>query len=166
LSEVNADYLRLWQPAVRNHVDVRDTFVDKNQIAKPTATETPVGNGEVEVTLDYDAPTNEQVPGLRGLLDYLEQQYPAGCVNKYYTINRRQKTELLGDTHVFVRKTAKSTRNVQLNVETFAPTLLQRTRVARTQHLRVNVETFAPTLLQRTRVTQKITRPIYIFAPL
>ena len=142
LSELNADYLRLWQPAVRNHVDVRELFVAKNQIAEPTETQVPVGNGEVETTLGYEDPSNEQVPGLRGLLDYLEQQHPASTVNKYYTIHRRQKTEVLGDTHVLVRKTTKQIRNV-----------------------RVNVETFAPTLLQRTKITQKITRPVYIFAP-
>ena len=142
LSELNADYLRLWQPAVRNHVDVRELFVAKNQIAEPTETQVPVGNGEVETTLVYEDPSNEQVPGLRGLLDYLEQQRPASTVNKYYTIHRRQKTEVLGDTHVLVRKTTKQIRNV-----------------------RVNVETFAPTLLQRTKITQKITRPVYIFAP-
>ena len=71
----------------------------------------------------------------------MEQRNPASTINKYYTIHRRQKTELLGDTHVIVRKTVKQVRNV-----------------------RVHVETSAPTLLQRTRVTQKITRPIYIFA--
>ena len=141
LSEVDADYLRLWQPAARTHVDVRELFVAKSQIVEPTETEVPVGSGEFETTLEYPSPSNEQVPGLKGLLDYMEQRNPASTINKYYTIHRRQKTELLGDTHVIVRKTVKQVRN-----------------------MRVYVETYAPTLLQRTRVTQKITRPIYIFA--
>ena len=63
-------------------------------------------------------------------------------MNKYYTINRRQKTELLGDTHVFVRKTVKQTRN-----------------------LRVNVETYAPVLIQRQVRNVKVTRLVHIFAP-
>ena len=141
LAEVNADYLRLWQPSARNHVDVRDIFVAKEQIAQPTVVETPVGNGEIETSLVYQNPSNEQVPGLSGLLNYLGEQYPAAPVNKYYTINRRHRHEVLGDTHVFVRKSTKQVRNP-----------------------RVHVETYAPTLLQRTRITQKVTRPIYIFA--
>ena len=141
LSEINADYLRLWQPSARNHVDVRGIFVDKGAIVAPASVETPVGNGETETTLEYDAPSNEQLPGLKGLLDYLERQYPCSAVNKFYTINRKQTMQALGDTHVLVRKSTKQVRN-----------------------LRVNVETYAPTLLQRTKVTQKVTRPIYIFA--
>ena len=141
LSEVDADYLRLWQPAARTHVDVRELFVAKSQIVEPTETHVPVGNDEVQAVLEYPSPSNEQVPDLKGLLDYMEQRNPASTINKFYTIHRRQKTELLGDTHVIVRKTVKQVRNV-----------------------RVHVETYAPTLLQRTRVTQKVTRPIYIFA--
>ena len=165
LSEVNADYVRLWQPSARNHVDIREIFVDKQQIVEPVETEVPVGNDEVEVTLDYPNPSNEQIPGLKGLLEYLDLRNPASDINKYYTINRRQKTEVLGDTHVLVRKTTRQVRNVRVHVETTVPVLLQRTRVS--QHITrpVHVETFAPVLLQRTRVTQKITRPIYIFAP-
>ena len=142
LSEVNADFLRLWLPAARNHVDVRDIFVAKAQVAVPTAIETPVGNGEVETKLEYDAPSNEQVPGLKGLLEYLEEQYPGAPVNKYYTINRKQNMQALGDTWVLQRK-------VSQNVT----------------HRRISVEQYAPVLLQRTRIIQKITRPIYIFAP-
>ena len=42
--------------------------------------------------------------------------------------------------------------------------MLVRKTVKQVRALRVHVETYAPTLLQRTRVTQKVTRPIYIFA--
>ena len=49
LSEVNADYLRLWQPAARTHADVRDIFVDKSAITEPVVVETPIGGtGEVD----------------------------------------------------------------------------------------------------------------------
>ena len=77
LSEVNADFLRLWQPAARNHEDVREIFVDKGAIIEPTVVETPIGGtGEVDTSLEYPGATNEQVPALQGLLDYLGQQYP------------------------------------------------------------------------------------------
>ena len=36
LSEVNTDYLRLWQPAARNHEDIREIFVDKAAVTEPT----------------------------------------------------------------------------------------------------------------------------------
>jgi len=140
LAEVNADFLRLWQPSQRNHEDIREIFVDQGAIAAPTTVETPVGNGEVETSLEYENPTDEQIPGLKGLLDYLAERYPCSEINKYYTINRTHRHQNLGDTHVFVRKTTKQVRNVRLLVETYAPTILHRTHVA-----------------------QKITRPIYIF---
>ena len=142
LSEINADYLRLWQPSARNHVDVRDIFVDKGAIVAPASVETPVGNGETETTLEYDAPSNEQLPGLKGLLDYLEQQYPCSAVNKYYTINRKQQAQFLGDTWVTQRKITQNVRR-----------------------LSVSVEQYAPVLIQRQVRNVKVVRPIYVFAP-
>ena len=60
LSEVNADYLCLWQPAITNHVDIRGIFVDKSQVTTPDVVQTPVGNGEVETSRVYNNPNNEQ----------------------------------------------------------------------------------------------------------
>jgi len=143
LSEVNADYLRLWQPAARNHVDVRDIFVDKGAITEPTVVETPIGGtGEVDTSLEYLGATNEQVPALRGLLDYVAEQYPPAPVNKYFTINRKQQAQFLGDTWVLQRTTQKQVRN-----------------------LRVSVEQYAPVLIQRQVRNVKVVRPIYVFAP-
>ena len=143
LAEVDADYLRLWQPSARNHVDVRDIFVDKEVVTEPVAPHVPVGNGEVETSLEYPGPTNDQVPALKGLLEYLDQLYPPAPVNKYYTIHRKQQAQLLGDTWLQQRRVAKTVRN-----------------------LRVSVEQFAPVLIQRQVRNVKVVRPVYIFAPL
>ena len=143
LSEVNADYLRLWQPAARNHEDIREIFVDKAAVTEPTVVETPIGGtGEVDTSLEYPGATNDQVPALRGLLDYVAEQYPPAPVNKYFTINRKQQPQFLGDTWVLQRKVSQSVRN-----------------------LRVSVEQFAPVLIQRQVRNVKIVRPIYVFAP-
>ena len=143
LSEVNADYLRLWQPAERNHVDVREIFVDKGAITAPTVVETPIGGtGEVDVSLEYPGATNDQVPALRGLLDYIGEQYPTAPVNKYFTINRKQQAQFLGDTWVTQRKVTQNVRR-----------------------LSVSVEQYAPVLIQRQARNVKVVRPIYVFSP-
>ena len=141
LSEANADYLQLWQPAVTNHVDIRGIFVDKSQVTTPDVVQTPVGNGEVESSLVYNSPNNKQIPALKDLLDYLAQ-YPNGTVNKYYTINRTQQAVFNGDTQLLNRQVIKKTRNQ-----------------------RVTIEQHAPITIHRTKVTNKIARPIYIFNP-
>ena len=143
LSEVKADYLRPWQPAARNHEDIREIFVDKAAIIEPTVVETPIGGtGEVDTSLEYPGATNDQVPALRGLLDYVAEQYPPAPVNKYFTINRKQQAQFLGDTWVLQRKVVQNVRR-----------------------LRVSVEQYAPVLIQRQVRNVKVVRPIYIFAP-
>ena len=144
LSEVNADYLRLWQPAARNHEDIREIFVDKAAVTEPTVVETPIGGtGEVDTSLEYAGATNDQVPALRGLLDYVAEQCPPAPVNKYFTINRKQQAQFLGDTWVLQRKVVQNVRR-----------------------LRVSVEQFAPVLIQRQVRNVKVVRPIYVFSPL
>ena len=143
LSEVNADYLRLWQPAARNHEDTREIFVDKAAVTETTVVETPIGGtGEVDSSLEYPGATNDQVPALRGLLDYVAEQYPPAPVNKYFTVNRKQQAQFLGDTWVLQRTTQKQVKN-----------------------LRVSVEQYAPVLIQRQVRNVQVVRPIYVFAP-
>ena len=142
LSEVNADFLRLWQPAVLNQIDIREFFVDEGQITNTDVVTTPMGNGEVETSLVYSNPTNKQIPALNDLLDYLAQ-YPNCTVNKYYTINRTQQAVFNGETHLLNRQVTKNIK-----------------------HQRVMIEQFAPITIRRTKVTNKVTRPIYIFSPL
>ena len=150
LSEVNADYLRLWQPAARNHVDVRDIFVDKGAITEPTVVETPIGGtGEVDTSLEYQGATNEQVPGLKGLLDYMAEQYPPCPVNKYVTINRKQEAQFQGDTWVLQRKMSQNVRNLKVSVEQYAPVLNQRKVSRNVRNVKVSVESYAPVMVQR-----------------
>ena len=114
LSEVNADYLRLWQPAARNREDIREIFVDKAAVTEPTVVETPIGGtGEVDTGLEYPGGTNDQVPALRGLLDYVAEQYPPAPVNKYFTINRKQQAQFLGDTWVLQRKVVQNVKRLR-----------------------------------------------------
>ena len=103
LSEVAADFVSLWNPAALRHEEVRDLFVPKSAVAQPTEIQIPVGD-EVDTTLVYPEPTNEQVPGLKGLLEYLEQiEGPGGTVHKHYNISRKGFALNAGDTH-FVNK--------------------------------------------------------------
>ena len=141
LSEVTADYLRLWQPAARNHEDIREIFVNKGVITEPVVVETPIGD-EVDTSLEYPGATNDQVPALKGLLDYIGEQYPPLPVNKYFTINRKQQAQFLGDTWVLQRKVSRNVKN-----------------------LRVSVEQYTPVLIQRQVRNVKVVRPIYVFAP-
>lgn len=141
LSEVNADFLRVFNPATRVHEDVRDIFVPKASLTEPAVVETQVGD-EIDLSLAYENPTNEQVPALQGLLEYLDDRFQgSGTINKYYTINKRYNHTREGDTHVTQLKRQINTRN-----------------------LRFHIETYAPVFYQKKISTTKVVRPIYIFA--
>ena len=185
LPEINADVVRRWPPAKVNHEDIRSTFVDQNQVTEPIVVETPIGD-EIDTTLVYDAPTNEQIPALKGLLDYIAQ-YPNGTVNKYFTVHRKQQAVFQGDNHNFTRKltqnnnktqqcvfqgdtqviqrnVSKRVQNMRMSIEQNAPMIIQRTHVNKNISRPIHIEQFCPVLIQRTQVNNKITRPIYIFA--
>ena len=67
LSEITADFVRLWDSSALQHKDVRELFVHKSSVVAPELVELQVGQ-EIDAELIYPAPTNEQVPGLKGLL--------------------------------------------------------------------------------------------------
>ena len=150
LSEVNADYLRLWQPAARNHVDIREIFVDKGAVTEPVVVETPIGGtGEVDTSLEYPDATNDQVPALKGLLDYMDERYPPLPCNNYVTINRTQQAQFQGDTWLLQKKVAQNVRNLKVSVEQFAPVLNQRKVSRNVRNVKVSVESYAPVMVQR-----------------
>ena len=185
LSEINADFVRLWQPAKVNHEDIRNIFVDQNQVTEPVIVQTTIGD-EIETTLVYDAPTNQQIPALKGLLDYLSQN-PYGTINKYFTVHRKnqavfqgdnhsftrkltqnnQKTQQCvfeGDTHVLQRRVSKSVQNMRMSIEQNAPVLIQKMHLNKNITRPIHIEQFSPVIIQRTHVHNKISRPIYIFS--
>ena len=63
-------------------------------------------------------------------------------MNRYFTINRKQQAQFLGDTWVLQRKVVQNVRR-----------------------LRVSVEQYAPVLIQRQVRNVEVVRPIYVFAP-
>ena len=139
LSEVNADVLRLFNVSSRQHEDIRDIFVHGSSVVQPVVVETPVGD-EIDTSLVYENPTNDQVPALQGLLDYLGEQYPAGDINKYYNIHKKFTHRVDGDVHVTHIKRHVSKRDVRFSLDVYAP------------------------MVYNKRVyTTKIFRPIYIF---
>ena len=143
LNGVSADFLRPCQQSKLNHEDIREIFVDMGAITEPTVIETPIGGtGEVDTHLDYPGATNEQISALKGLFQYIGEKYRAQPVNKYFTINRKQQAQFLGDTWVLQRTTQKQVKN-----------------------LRVSIEQYAPVLIQRQVRNVKVVRPIYVFAP-
>ena len=139
LSEVHADFVRLFNTSARRHEDIRDMFVHKSEVTVPETVEVPVGD-EVDTSLQYTNPTNNQVPALQGLLSYLDQQYPPQPVNQYYTINRRHTHRQEGDTHTTLLRRTVQKRDVRVLIDVYAP---------RVYHKRV-------------QVTKNI-RPIFIF---
>ena len=185
LSEINADFVRLWQPAKVNHEDIREIFIDQSAITEPAIVETSIGD-EIETELVYDAPTNQQIPSLKGLLDYLSQN-PNGTVNKYFTVHRKQQAVFQGDNHSFTRKltqhnnktqqcvfqgdtqviqrnVSKRVQTMRMSIEQNAPMLIQRTHVNKNISRPIHIEQFSPVIIQRTHVHNKISRPTYIFA--
>mgnify|MGYP002809663163 CR=1 FL=1 len=91
LSEVTADFVKLWDGAALQHKDVRELFVNKASVVAPELVELQVGQ-ETDTELVYPAPTNEQVPGSRGLLEYIDARGTGGVVNKHYNLKRKHFT--------------------------------------------------------------------------
>ena len=91
LSVITADFCRLWDGAALQHKDVRELFVNKASVVAPELVELQVGQ-EIDTELVYPTPTNEQVPGLKGLLEYIDARETGGVVNKNYNIKRKHFT--------------------------------------------------------------------------
>ena len=89
LADVACDRLSLWNSEARAHQDVRELFVSNGQITQPTRVQQAVGD-EIDEILLYEAPTNEQVPALKDLVEYIQQERlgEGSVVNKYYDIHR------------------------------------------------------------------------------
>ena len=106
LVEVAADFVSLWNPKSRSWVNVREVFVEKGQITSPVTVTIPVAD-EVETLLTYPNPTAAQIPDLKGLMAYLEQQQRLagpGVTNKYVNVKRKNYFIFEGDTHITKKK--------------------------------------------------------------
>jgi hypothetical protein len=157
LSEVTADFVRLWDGGA--HREVREMFVNKQAVVSPQAVEVQVGQ-EVDTELLYPEPTDEQVPGLRGLLEYIDARGTGGVVNKHYSLKRKHFTLNEGPVQqVQQHKTLHTHKHEQLC--TIEHHSYQKT-VKRTNL--VILEVFAPVLLVKQVRNVRVTRPIYIFA--
>ena len=142
LSEIAADYVRIFDANSRSWTDVRDVFVTKGQITSPVTVSIPVAD-EVETFLAYQNATSNQVPALDGMLAYIAQQkLGAGSVtNRYVTVRRKNFFTIEGDTHV-------TQKAITLQV------------VKRP----VFMDIFAPTFVTRKILKQKVVRPTIILA--
>ncbi len=88
LSEITADFVRLWDGEALQHKDVRELFVQQASVVSPQAVEVQVGQ-ETDTELIYPAPTDEQVPGLKGLLEYIDARGTGGVVNRHISLKRK-----------------------------------------------------------------------------
>ena len=142
LVEVAADFVSLWNPKSSSWVNVREVFVEKGQITSPVTVTIPVAD-EVETLLTYPNPTAAQIPDLKGLMAYLEQQQRLagpGVTNKYVNVKRKNYFIFEGDTHI----TNKLITVQNVKRPTFT-------------------DVYAPTLTTKKIIHQKVVRPTTIF---
>ena len=181
LSEVTADFVRLWDSSALQHKDVRELFVHRSSVVSPDLVEIQVGQ-ETDTELVYPAPTDEQVPGLKGLLEYIDARGAGGVVNKHVSLKRKHfhlqegpvqqvQQQVTRHTHkhehlcVVEQHTQQKhsshhhTHKHQLNSESHHSyqKIVKRTNL-------ILLEVFAPVLLVRQTRNVRVTRPIYIFA--
>ena len=158
LSEVTADFVRLWDGAALAHREVREIFLNKQAVVAPQAVEVQVGQ-EVDTELLYPEPTDEQVPSLKGLLQYIDTR-GGGAINKTYHMKRQHFTLNEGPVQqVQQYKTHHTHRHEQLcTIDHHS----YRKTVKRTSL--VLLEVFAPVMLVKQIRNVRVTRPIYIFA--
>ena len=158
LSEITADFVRLWDGEALQHKDVRELFVQQASVVSPQAVEVQVGQ-ETDTELIYPAPTDEQVPGLKGLLEYIDAR-GGGVVTKHYSLKRKHYAINEGPVQqVQSHKAFHTHRHEHLyneNHHSYQKVVNKTSRVM--------LEIFAPVMLVRQTRNVRITRPVYIFA--
>ncbi len=123
LSELTCDFVRLWEGEKLQHTDVRELFVHQANVVAPVAVEVQIGQ-EIDTELVYPAPTDEQVPSLKGLLEYIDARGTGGDVKKYYTNNRKHFSLQEGPMQtVQQKKTVKQHKHEQLHTTEHHTTL-------------------------------------------
>jgi hypothetical protein len=181
LSEITADFVRLWDGEALQHKDVRELFVHKSSVVSPELVELQVGQ-EVDMELVYPAATDEQVPGLKGLLEYIDARGTGGVVNKHYNLKRKHFHLQEGPVQQVQQHREQHThKHEQLCV------VEQHTQQKHTSHHHTHkhqlhteshhsyqkivkktsltiLEVFAPVMLVRQVRNIRVTRPTYIFA--
>ena len=84
--EIEADHIAL-RDETGEATPIQNLFVGVEQITTPSLHETPIGPGLPPMqTLVYEDPTDDQVPALSSLLEYLEQDRAQKTY--YLTTNR------------------------------------------------------------------------------
>ncbi len=133
LSEITCDFVRLWDAEALQHRDVRELFVHQVSVVSPEAVEVQVGQ-EIDTELVYPAPTYQQVPSLKGLLEYIEARGTGSVTNKFIT-NRRKHYTLQEGTMQQVRHelTVQAHRHEHLFVNELHTTLKRGKPPAHTQ---------------------------------
>ena len=180
LSELNGDFVRLWDPAALRHRDVRELFVAQASVVAPESVEVQIGD-EVDTELVYPAPTDEQVPSLKGLLAYIDARETGGTVNKYYRTSRRHFTLQEGPMKQVKREvTVNRHKHEQLFIADLHTTVKNQSHQHTHKHLvttsehhsfqkrvrrvnRITLDVFAPVLVVKRTTNIRITRPTYIF---
>ena len=129
----------------------------------------------------YPAPTNEQVPSLKGLLEYIDARETGGTVNKYITNRRKHLTIQEGAVQQVRRElTVQAHRHEQLFVNELHTTLKRESHLhTHKPHLctnehhthrkqvrrinRISLEIFSPVQVVKKITNVRVTRPIFIF---
>ena len=181
LSELTCDFVRLWDAGALQHRDVRELFVHQANVVSPEAVEVQAGQ-EVDTELVYHAPTDEQVPSLKGLLEYIDARGTGGVVNKFVTNRRKHYTIQEGAVQQVRRElTVQARMHDQLFVNELHTTVKREShmhthkpQLSKSEHhthrkqvrciYRISLEIFSPVQVVKKITNVRTTRPIYIFA--
>jgi hypothetical protein len=112
LDEVTCDFINLWDSSESRHREVRELFVAKASVLPALEEEVPMPGGETETALYYpEDATDEQVPGLRSLVRYIDlKAADTGTINKYFTLHRKYHTIVDGSLQLRRPKGAPGAR--------------------------------------------------------
>ncbi len=158
LSQVTADFVSLWDGEALAHREVRELFVSKGSVVAPDLVEVSVGQ-ETDTELVYPAPTDEQVPGLKGLLAYIDARGTGGVIQKTYNLKRKHFTLNEGPVqqvqHHKERHTHRHETMCVVDQHTYQKVFKKTSTVL--------LEVFAPVMLVRQVRNMRVTRPTYIF---
>ena len=100
-ADVNAHYINLISLSDGSTTEIRDKFVDKNQIASVAESVVQVTPEYAVTELAWPTPTSdEQVPGLDSLIRWLQQEGTGGGGEKHYHITRNSFAQVVTQDNV------------------------------------------------------------------
>jgi len=144
--EVEADRIYLKDEQGDPH-DIRDLFLQTEAVTSVESVQTDIGGGlPPQTTLTWPDPSDDKVPGLKSLLDYLAEERPT---TKNFYVTTIQPSQILQNETTFLARRVTANRILRQSlVSSSEPTILRGKTGARGREGRAHI-VLEPRILTR-----------------